>query len=496
MASLPDPADGTTDAFDARFCASARRRGLLVAAILASALGFIDGTVVAIALPAMRASLDASLGQVQWFSNAYMLALSSLILVGGSLGDRWGTARVFGAGIVLFLAASLACGLAPTAESFIAARALQGLGAAFMVPGSLALIATAYPPGERGHAIGIWAAASAVTTAAGPVLGGALLGLEGAGLWRAIFLVNLPLGGVALWLLSRNVARDHVADTSAPVDLAGAVTITAALGLIAAALTAGYEGGEFAARDLVLGAAGLALLLVFARIERRAPAPMVPPALFARSDFVAANLATLALYFALSAILFFLPMTVIAGWGHPPLAASAAFLPLSLFIGTLSARAGRLADRLGPRPLIASGAALVGAGYLAMALAAPMQAFWSGVIPGAVAAGLGMACVVAPLSTAVMGAAGPDAAGAASGVNNAVARGAGLLAVAAMGPVAAGAYAAAGGPASFGEATGAAGHGAAMSAGFGAVALVAAALAFLSAGIAWRGLRPAPAPAP
>ena len=476
-------------AFSSELCAAQSRRFLLIAAILASALGFIDGTVVAIALPAMRESLGAGLGAAQWYANAYMLTLSALILVGGALGDRFGVARVFGFGIGLFLVASLVCGLAPTSAILIGARAVQGVGAALMVPGSLALIARAYPQAERGRAIGIWASASAVTTAAGPLVGGAVLEL-GPEAWRAIFLVNLPLGGVALWLLFAHVERDPAEEPGAPVDWTGAGLATAGLGLVALALTAAEHGGAVDRQGPWLGLTGVAVLGLFLWVETRRTAPMLPLSIFAAPGFSAANLVTLTLYFALSTILFFLPMTLIAGWGLAPLAAALVFLPLTALIGGFSPIVGRLADRHGPGRFIAGGSALAGCGYLLMGAAAPAQAFWTGILPGAVLVGAGMALVVAPLSTVVMGAAGPARAGVASGVNNAVSRVAGLIAVAAMGPVAAHAYRAVEGPASFGEA-GVAGsaHAGAMSAAFATLALTASILAFLSAGIAWIGLR-------
>jgi MFS family permease len=358
-----------------------------------------------------------------------------------------------------------------------------------MVPGALALIARAYPAETRGRAIGIWASASAITTAAGPILGGALLSLGPPETWRAIFLVNLPLGAAALWLLGTRVAQDARGRAAARLDVPGAALATAGLACLAFALTEAEHGGPPGAGELALGAAGVALLAAFVRVERRAAAPMLPMDLFARPGFAAANAVTFALYFALSAILFFLPMTAIAGWGVSPLTAALAFAPLSVLIGAFSPRIGRLADRTGPRPWIAAGTATAGAGYAAMALAAPAQAFWAGLMPGALLMGLGMMLVVAPLSTAVMAAAGEDSAGAASGVNNAVSRVAGLIAVAAMGPVAAAAYAGAGGPASFGAPSDMAGHAAASAAAFSAVAGLAALSALAAAALAWAGLR-------
>jgi EmrB/QacA subfamily drug resistance transporter len=465
----------------------ATRRWLLGAAILASAMGFIDGSVLAIAIPAIRDDLDATLVQAQWISNAYMVALAALILVGGAFGDRFGTARVLAAGIVAFVGSSLLCAVAPGEGLLIVARALQGAAAALMVPGSLALIARAYPPEERGRAIGLWAAASALTTALGPVIGGMLLSLDSPGIWRWIFAVNLPLGAAALWLMRGATGSDR-GRPDHPVDIHGAVLATLGLGLVAAGLT----------REPIqpgLALAGAVVLAAFLAVEARSAHPMMPLRLFRDPGFAVANLVTFALYAALSAVLFFLPMLLIAGWGLSELRASLAFAPLSLAIFLLSSRFGAMADRIGPGPLIGSGSALVALAYAWLALALGWQSFWAGVLPPMVLAGLGMAMVVAPLSAAVMGAAGPDDSGAASGINNAVSRVAGLLAVAILGGVAAAAYRASGGTLSYGEVGQAAGHAEAMTRAFASVAWISAALAAASALMAMAGLRrttPAP----
>lgn len=466
----------------ASFCAPEARPYILSAAILASALAMIDGTFVSIAMPAMRASLDASLSQAQWISNAYMLTLSALILVGGAAGDRFGVARVFATGIVIFILASLACAVAPTADLLIAARAAKGIGAAIMVPGSLALIARAYPREERGGAIGIWAAASALTTALGPVVGGALLTLGGPEIWRVLFAINLPLGLVALWLLFARVAADPPRPEEG-IDFIGAALATLALGALAWGLTALGSGG--ASLFLI---AGFGALVLFIGWEARAPHPMLPLGLFANRAFSAANLATFTLYFGLSAILFFQPMLLIAGWGLPELTATLAFVPLSAFIFLLSARAGRMADRIGAGPMIAGGSAIVALAFAGLALAAPTQNFWGLTLPAMGLFGLGMSLVVAPLSSAVMGAVEDSATGAASGVNNAVSRIAGLVAVAAMGSVVAAVYAGAGGPASYGIASALPGHAPAMNAAFATLAWITAILAAISALIALLGL--------
>ncbi|WP_299041184.1 MFS transporter [uncultured Tateyamaria sp.] len=472
----------TTEApvFHAGFCAERSRPYILVAAILASALGFIDGTVVAIALPAMRDSLGAGLIEAQWIHNAYMLTLSALILVGGAMGDRFGLGRVFGLGIALFVVASIFCAVAPTPWFMIIARAVQGVGAAIMVPGSLALIARAYPRESRGRAIGIWAAASALTTAAGPIIGGLALTIGGPEMWRWIFAINLPLGGIALYLLWRHLGDDPTKD-GARVDSPGAVTATLALLAIAWGLTSLDHGGD---ATLWLVGGGM-MLLVFLWTQTRSDHPMMPLSLFASRPFSAANALSFTLYSALSMMFFFMPMTFIAGWGLTEIEASAAFAPMSVFISLLSARAGRLADRIGPAPLLVGGSLVVAAGYAAMAVLAPDQNFWWHMLPAMCLVGLGMAAVVAPLSTAVMGAVDETQSGTASGINNAVTRMAGLISVAAVGGFVAALYAGAGGTASFGIASDAPGHAAAMTTAFVGLAWIATMLSVISAGLGW-----------
>ncbi|MFK7834883.1 MAG: MFS transporter [Sulfitobacter sp.] len=466
--------------FVSGFCTAEARPYVLFAAILATALGLIDGHVVAITLPAMRGSLGADLVEAQWIHNAYMLTLSALILTGGALGDRFGLTRVFGGGIALFVLASACCALAPTPVTMIAARTVQGVGAAIVVPGSLALIARAYPREERGRAIGIWAAASALTTALGPILGGLTLTFGGPEMWRAIFAINLPLGGIALWVLWRKVGTDPArADTG--IDLAGAATATAGLLMLAWGLTqAGHEGNNAASWI----SAGVAMLGLFLWTQARGTHPMMPLSLFASRTFSAANLMTFFLYGALSMMFFFMPMTFIAGWGMSEIAVSAVFAPMSVFIAVLSARAGRLADRIGPAPFLAIGSALTALGYGVMGLLAQAQNLWGHMLPAMCIVGLGMALVVAPLSTAVMTAAREEQSGIASGINNAVTRMAALICVAAVGGLMAHLYDRAGGLASFGVLSDSVGHASAMTAAFTGLAYVATALCLLSAFIA------------
>ncbi|MEL7345835.1 MAG: MFS transporter [Pseudomonadota bacterium] len=471
--------------FSGAFCAESQRRLVLIAAILGSAMGFIDGTFVSIAMPAMRSSLGADLTDAQWISNAYMLTLAALILVGGAFGDRFGRARVFVIGIAIFVATSIICAIASGPDLMIAARAAQGVGAALMVPGSLALVSTAYPPQERGRAIGIWAAASAMATGLGPLLGGVLLTWGGPEAWRLLFWVNLPIGIIAAGLLIRAVDQD-AGHKDHPLDIPGAILATLGLGLVAFALS-GSESAEHGgpSNAVWIGLAGLAALVVFLWWERRSAHPMLPLTLFTDRGFAAANAATFALYFSLSGIFFFLPMTAIAGWGISEAEIALAFVPMTVFMTLLSTRAGALADRIGAGPMIAVGSFVVAIAYALMALLAPAMSLWISVLAPMVVMGLGMSMVVAPLSTAVMKGAPEALAGAASSVNNAMSRIAGLLAVAAAGALVARVYASAGGTASFGIISTSAGHGVAMTTAFAALAWIAAAFALMAAVLAW-----------
>ena len=462
------------------FCADTDRPIILSAAILASSMGFIDGSVTSIAMPAMRAALGASLSQAQWISAAYLLAVSSLVLVGGAMGDRFGIARVFSMGILIFVAASLACAAAFTPELMIAARAAKGVGAALMVPGSMAMVSRAYPREERGRALGLWASASTLTTALGPVLGGMFVTWGGELGWRLIFALNLPLGLAALALIRGRTPGD-VGKPGVRVDLPGAVFATLGLGLMAWSLT------ETTAPVWVAyaAAASLAAFLVW---ERVAPAPMLRLGLFRNRTFAVTNLVTFALYFALNGVMFYLPMTALSAWRVTPLEVTAAFLPISVLIGVLSAPAGRMADRYGAGPLMAVGSALVASAYAGLWLFAPMGGFWSHVVPCAALAGFGLGLVVAPLTAAAMQGAEDGEQGAASGVNNAVARVAGLIAVALLGRMAASAY----GPGApgFGLSGDTPAHLAATGAAFGAVALSASLMAALAALLALLVKRP------
>ncbi|RUW08834.1 MULTISPECIES: MFS transporter [unclassified Mesorhizobium] len=499
---MPSSSEATADSLstatraNGTFCPQTQRKFVLVAAILASALGFIDGSILAIATPALRVDLGASLAQAQWISNAYALTLSALILAGGAAGDRFGLRRAFVTGIALFISASLACALAPNPAILIAFRAIQGIGAAIMVPGSLAIIAKAYPKKERGRAIGIWAAASALTTALGPVLGGFVLSTFGNGVWRAIFAVNLPLGLVSIYLLLAKIPADQPTEKRS-LDLGGAALATLAFGALAYGLTAmNAEGGGIMAGPAIV--AGVVLLFIFILYERWQREPMIDLGLFRIGAFAGANLATFFLYFALSANLFYLPMVLIAGWGLSSAEVGFIFLPLSALIALLSGPVGQWSDKIGPRLPIAAGSLVVAIAFAGMALLAHagIHNFWTGTFPLMAVMGLGMALVVSPLSTAIMTSVEDKDTGAASGINNAVSRIGGLIAVAAMGSLAAFVYArSTGSPAGmpgFGEppASGLAANLdalriAASDSAFAAVAAVTTLLCLLSSILAW-----------
>jgi EmrB/QacA subfamily drug resistance transporter len=407
--------------------AAGETRWVLPTTILGSSLGFIDSSVVNVALPAISSALDADFATVQWVVNGYMLALASLILLGGAAGDRFGRRRMFVLGLIAFAAASCACALALSPRTLVAARLAQGVAAALLVPASLAIIGAAYSEEARGAAIGTWAAAGALTTALGPPLGGWLVDNVG---WRAIFVINLPLAAVAA-VLALKLPKDHGPRDAGALDGRGASLAVVALALLSYGLIALGEG-QRAAGTIALTASVPAILL-FVRAERRAAAPMMPLDLFGNPIFAAANGLTVLLYAALSGALFLLPFMLIEGHGYSTTAAGAAFLPLSAIMGFGSRWSGKLSERTGPRLPLVAGPAITAAGYMLLGLLAEEATYSRGILPGLIVVAVGMTLSVPPLTSAVFSSAPEESSGIASGVNNAAARTGSLLAVAALG---------------------------------------------------------------
>jgi len=411
-------------------------RWVLVSTILASSMAFIDGTALNVALPALQADLRASAAQLLWIINAYLLMLAALILVGGSLGDKFGRKRVFGMGIALFMLASLACGLAPSIGWMIPARIVQGIGGAFLIPGSLAIITASFHSDRRGKAIGTWSAATTLVTVIGPVLGGIFSDI---GLWRLVFLINLPLGIITLLALVFKVPESRDEKATGPVDFPGAALVTLGLAGITYGLLSAPELGFGDPRVYATLLAGLAALILFAFVEIRSPNPMVPLHLFRSSTFSGANLLTFFLYGALSVGTFFLSLNLVQAQGYSKTQAGLTFLPFSILLTALSRWAGGLADKRGPRLFLILGPALVGCGFLWMGfvgLSPGPPAYWTTFFPGVLLLGLGMGLTVAPLSTSVMTSVDTRYSGTASGINNAVSRTAGVLAIAITGSIA------------------------------------------------------------
>ncbi|WP_077001666.1 MFS transporter [Variovorax sp. KK3] len=417
---------------DAAPCPPSSKPWVLAAAIIGSSMAFIDGTVVNVALPAIQRDLQATAFQAQWVVESYALFLAALLLVGGSLGDLFGRRRIFALGVVLFALASVGCALAGSVQQLILARAVQGIGGALLVPGSLALISANFAEKERGRAIGTWSGASGITAAIGPVLGGFLVDHYS---WIWAFLVNVPMALAVLWIVWRHVPESRGSAAGSGLDAWGALLATAALGGIVYAFIEAPTQGWGSAAVLAALAVGIVASLVFVQVERRVAAPMLPLKLLRMGNFGGANLLTLLLYAALGGGLYFFPLNLIQVQGYSATVAGAALLPFILIMFALSGWAGQLVDRFGSRLPLVVGPTIAAAGFALFAVPGVGVNYWTAFFPAVVVLGFGMTVTVAPLTTTVMNAVGPESAGVASGVNNAVSRAASVLAIAVFGVV-------------------------------------------------------------
>ncbi|GAA0398283.1 MFS transporter [Microbispora corallina] len=406
--------------------ASGTGRWVLLTTVLGSGIATLDGTVVNVALPALGRDLHAGMSGLQWTVNAYTLTMASLILLGGSLGDRLGRRKIFVVGVAWFALASALCGLAPNITVLVLARALQGVGGALLIPGSLAIIQASFVPDDRPRAVGAWSGLGGVAAAVGPLLGGWLVETAG---WRWVFLLNLPLAAVVVGVAARHVPETRDAGPHGRFDVLGTV--------LAAPALAGLTYGLILAGDGLLPlAAGLVLAACFVVVEtRRSPDALVPVGVFASRVFTAVNIVTLVMYAAMGLVFFLLVVQLQVSAGFSPIAAGSAMLPVTILMLLLSARAGELARRVGPRLPMTIGILLCAAGLLLMSRIGPGSSYLADVVPAAVVFGLGLSAAVAPLTATVLATAQERYAGVASGVNNALARTGGLLAVAAVPPL-------------------------------------------------------------
>jgi EmrB/QacA subfamily drug resistance transporter len=418
---------------------TARGRWVIAAAVLGSGVAFLDGTVVNAALPAISRDLDANLGDLQWVLTGYLLTLGSLLVLGGSLGDRYGRRKIFVIGLVAFALTSLLCAIAPDTGTLIAARCLQGVAAALLVPNSLAMVSASFDVSDRGRAIGAWSGLGGIATAIGPFLGGYLIDSVA---WRWVFVINLPIAAVAMVIAQRHVPESRDEHAGAHLDIVGSVLLTLGLAGVVYALIEG-PGGEWTVATVGIGVVGVLALLAFLVVEARIANPMVPLGVFKSEQFSGANAVTFAVYAALGTVTFLLVVHLQTDLGYSALEAGAALLPITACMLLLSARAGALAQRIGPRWPMTIGPIVVAVGMALLGRVDPGATYWATVFPALLVLGLGLALTVAPLTATVLGAVDDAHAGIASAINNSVARIAGLLAVAVL-PAAAGLTAAQG----------------------------------------------------
>ena len=400
---------------------SSTGKWIMTSAILASAMAFIDGTALNVALPSLQKDLNASGTDIFWILNSYLLMLAALILVGGSLGDKLGRKKIFMIGIAIFVAGSASCGFAPTVRTLIGFRALQGIGGALMIPGSLAIITSSFE-NERGKAIGTWSAVTTLVTVGGPIVGGAL---ADAGLWRFIFFINVPLGIISLLILWFKVPESTDDQSTHAIDYYGAITAVVAFSLLTYGFlkmpSAGFTNGQV----YTTLAAGLIALVFFIVIEKRSDHPMLPLSLFANRTFTGANLLTLFLYAGMFAGMLFLTLDLVQIQGYSQLQAGLTLLPFTILLITISRWSGTLVDRYGPRLFLIAGPAVVAVGLCVLSfikITAGPSDYWRTYFPGICLFGLGMSFTVTPLTTTVMGTLANHYSGTASGINNAVAR--------------------------------------------------------------------------
>ncbi|HEY1976216.1 MAG TPA: MFS transporter [Candidatus Baltobacteraceae bacterium] len=401
---------------------------ILAATILGSSLVFIDGTVVAIALPVLQETFHASATSAQWVVEAYTLVLGALMLLAGGLGDRYGRRLLFISGVVVFAAGSLLCGLSTSMTMLIAARILQGLGGTMLAPASLALIGACFEGADRGKAIGSWSGLTAVATAIGPVAGGAIVDHFG---WRWVFFINLPIALAVVLLTLRHVPESRDEGERGTPDIVGSLLVTAGLAGIVYAFVASGQDGWDAMTFASLGAGAVALA-AFVMFESKTLNPILPLSLFARRDFTGVNVLTLLLYAALSGLFYFVPFVMIQIDGYPATLAGAAMLPFIVLMVLLSRFSGALSYSLGPRTLLVAGPLITAAGFALFAVLPKLQ-FWSGIVPAIAVVGLGMGLTVAPLTATLLESVPEGRVGLASGINNATSRVAGLLAIAVLG---------------------------------------------------------------